>query len=181
MDYSRFVYAVQNNDADEIASMVSVITAVLIKFLKVRMGASHQDAEDSAQNTLMLVIEKIKGGKLNNPESIIYYLFTTAKHDYIKAQAKIKEPVFENVPESYSEDGDQLSALLNDERMAILKACLNKLKPDLRSYIDYWFKNPGDETVVVADHFGISVNNAWTKKHRILKLLKECCEKKLNF
>ena len=72
MDYSRFVYAVQNNDAEELASLTSVISAVLIKFLKVRIGASHHDAEDSAQNTLMLVIEKIRENKLNNPDSIIY-------------------------------------------------------------------------------------------------------------
>tara|TARA_R110000868_G_scaffold408293_7_gene691105 strand:+ start:63984 stop:64529 length:546 start_codon:yes stop_codon:yes gene_type:complete len=181
MDYSRFVYAVQNNDTEELASLVSVITAVLIKFLKVRIGASHQDAEDSAQNTLMLVTEKIKDDKLNNPDSIIYYLFTTAKHDYLKTQAKIKEPTFDEVPESHSIEGDQLSSLLSEERMNILKVCLRQLKPDLKSYISYWFQNPGDETVVVADHFGISVSNAWTKKHRILKLLKECCEKKLKF
>lgn len=181
MDYSRFVYAVQNNDAEELASLVAVITAVLIKFLKVRIGASHQDAEDSAQNTLLLVIEKIKEDKLNNPDSIIYYLFTTAKHDYLKAQAKIKEPTFDEAPESHSEEGDQLSSLLDEERMGILKACLNKLKPGLKSYISYWFQNPGDETAVVAEHFGISVSNAWTKKHRILKMIKECCDKKLNF
>ncbi len=181
MDYSRFVHAVQNNDAEELASLTSVISAVLIKFLKVRIGASHHDAEDSVQNTLMLVIEKIRENKLNNPDSIIYYLFTTAKHDYLKAQAKIKEPTYDDVPDSYSEKGDQLSALVDEERMNILQVCINKLKPDMKAYISYWFKNPGDEASVVADHFGISVNNAWIKKHRILKLLKECCEKKLNF
>ncbi|MEQ9309091.1 MAG: sigma-70 family RNA polymerase sigma factor [Balneolaceae bacterium] len=181
MDYSRFVYAVQNNDKEELATLTSVISAVLIKFLKVRLGATHQDAEDSAQNTLMLVFEKIKEDKLNSPDSIIYYLFTTAKHDYLKVQAKIKEPTFDEAPDSHSEEGDQLSSLLNEERMTILKACLNSLKPDLKSYISYWFHNPGDETSVVADHFGISVSNAWTKKHRILKMLKECCEKKLAF
>ncbi len=181
MDYSKFVYAVQNNDTEELASLVSVITAVLIKFLKVRIGASHQDAEDSAQNTLLLVIEKIKEDKLNNPDSIIYHLFTTAKHDYLKAQAKIKEPTFDEVPESHSEEGDQLYSLLNEEKLSILRACLNQLKPGFKTYISYWFQNPDDETAVVADHFGISVSNAWTKKHRILKLLKDCCEKKLNF
>lgn len=180
MDYSRFVYAVQNNDKQEIESLVSVITAVLIKFLRVRIGATYQDAEDSAQNTLMLVIQKIKEDKLNNPDSIIYYLFTTAKHDYFKAQAKIKEPTFDSVPDTHFVEGDQLTALLNEERLTILKACLKKLKPDFKSYISYWLENPSDDTSVVAEHFGISVSNAWTKKHRILKLLKECCDKKLN-
>lgn len=181
MDYSRFVYAVRNNDTEELASMVSVITAVLIKFLKVRLGAAHADAEDSAQNTLMLVTEKINSDQLNNPDSVIYYLFTTAKNDYFKNQAKIKEPTFDEVPESHSVEGDQLHRLLNEEKMGVLKKCLSELKPKFREYISYWFQNPGDETAVVADHFGISVSNAWTKKHRILKLLKDCCEKKLKF
>lgn len=179
MDYTRFVSAVKNDDPDELTSLVTVITAVLIKFLKVRIRASHQDAQDSAQNTLILVIEKIKEDKLNNPDSIIYYLFTTAKNDYFKAQAKIKEPTFDEVPESFSTDGDQLKNILSEEKKSILRICLDELKPDFKTYISYWFQNPKDETAVVADHFGISMSNAWTKKHRILKLLKECCEQKL--
>lgn len=179
MDYSRFVYAIQNDDAEEIASLVSVISAVLIKFLKVRIGASHHDAEDCVQTTLMHVIEKIRNDKLNNPDSIIYYLFTASKNEYFKQQAKIKEPLYDETPESYSEEGDQLTRLLDDEKQGILKNCLNQLKPKFKDYIKYWFQNPDDDTAVVASHFGISVNNAWTKKHRILKLLKDCCEKKL--
>lgn len=180
MDYSRFVYAVQKNDVKELNAQVAVITAVLIKFLRVRLNATYHDAEDCAQNTLLLVIEKIKEDKLNNPDSIIYYLFTTAKHDYLKAQGKIKEPVYDDVPDSYNEDGDQLYNILDDERQKVLKKCLGKLKPDLRTYISYWFENPRDEAAVVADHFGISVNNAWTKKHRILKILKQCYQKFIN-
>lgn len=181
MDYSRFVYAVQNNDTEELDSMVSVISAVLIKFLKVRMGATHADAEDTTQNTLMLVTEKIRSDQLNNPDSIIYYLFTTAKNDYLKTRAKIKEPTFDDIPESHSQEADQLHRLLDEEKMGILRKCLSELKPRFKEYITYWFQNPGDETAVVAEHFGISVNNAWTKKHRIIKLLKDCCEKKLAF
>ena len=179
MDYSRFVYAIQNDDAQELASIVSVITAVLIKFLKVRMNASHHDAEDAAQNTLMLVTDKIKSGKLNNPDSVIYYLFTTAKNDYLKTIAKIKEPTFDEAPETHAQEGDQLTRLLDEEKMSVLKTCLAELKADFKAFISYWFRNPNDDTAVVADYFGISVSNAWTKKHRILKLLRDCCEKKL--
>lgn len=180
MDYSRFVYAVQKNDVKELEAQVRVITGVLIKFLRVRIGATYHDAQDSAQNTLLLVVKKIKEDKLNNPEAIIYYLFTTAKHDYLKAQSKIKEPVYDEVPSSYKKEGDQLNNLLDEERQQVLKKCLNKLKPNLRTYINYWFENPRDDATVVADHFGISVNNAWTKKHRILKILKECFQKVIN-
>ena len=179
MDYSKFVDAVLQNDTEELDSLVPVISSVLMKFLRVRIGADFHDAQDCAQNTLLLTIEKIKEDKLNNPDTIIYYLFTTAKNDYLKMINRNKESNYEDVPDSHKVEGDQLNNLLDEERQSILKKCMMALKPDFRSYISYWFDNPGDEAVVVADHFGISVSNAWTKKHRILKLLKDCCEKKL--
>ena len=181
MDYSKFVYAVQNNDSATLNSLSPVITAVLIKFLKVRLNASHHDAQDYAQNTLLLAIEKIKADKLNNPDSIIYYLFTTAKNDFLKQQSKLSEETYSEVPDSHSVPGDQLENLLDAERQSVLQRCLDALKPDFKKYITYWFENPADEAAVVADYFGISVSNAWTKKHRILTMLKECCQKKLKF
>jgi DNA-directed RNA polymerase specialized sigma24 family protein len=181
MDYSKFVGAVLDNDTEELNAQVRVITSVLIKFLTVRLDATLEDAQDCAQTTLMHVTEKIRENKLDNPDRVIYYMFTSAKNEYLKSVAKIKEATFDEVPDTHMHHGDQLNRLLNEERMAILKACLDALKPDFRSYIKYWFDNPADETAVVADHFGISVSNAWTKKHRVLKLLKECVEKKLKF
>lgn len=179
MDYSKFVFAVQENDQAAINEYVPVINSVLIKFLKVRQGAAHHDAEDVAQNTIINVTEKIRSDELKNPDSVIYYLFTTAKNEYFKYLRRIKEGNYEEVPESYSSEGDQLINILNQERQRILELCLQLLKPNLKEYITYWFNHPRDEAVVVAEHFGISVNNAWTKKHRILKTLKDCVEKKL--
>lgn len=179
MDYSKFVFAVRDEDQATIKECVPVIMSVLIKFLKVRVGAAHHDAEDSAQNALINVTEKIKSDQLENPDSVIYYLFTSAKNEYFKLINRSKEPTYEEVPESHSGEGDQLKRLLKEERQRILQLCMQLLKPNLREYITYWFNHPRDEAAVVADHFGISVNNAWTKKHRILKTLKECCEKKL--
>ncbi len=179
MDYSKFVYAVQENHTEQINTLVPVITGVLIKFLKVRYDASHQDAEDCAQSTLMLCIEKIKEDKINNPDTIIYYLFKTARNEYLKVLSKQKDVHTDLNEDEYFKDGDQLNNLLEAERQKILRECMNSLKKDFKEYIQYWFNHPRDEAKVVADHFGITVNNAWTKKHRILKLLKDCCQKKL--
>ena len=181
MDYSKFVFAVQEDDQVVIKEYVPIIMSVLIKFLKVRQGAAHHDAEDVAQNTIINVTEKIKSDKLKNPDSVIYYLFTTAKNEYFKYLKRVKEGTFDEVPESYVTEGDQLHNILNKERQRILEKCMQLLKPKLREYITYWFNHPQDEASVVADHFGISVSNAWTKKHRILKVLKDCVEKKLAF
>ncbi|HET8865670.1 MAG TPA: sigma-70 family RNA polymerase sigma factor [Gracilimonas sp.] len=178
MDYSKFVKAVLENDQPVINKQVRVITAVLIKFLTVRLDALFEDAQDCAQNTLMIAIEKIRNDQLNNPDVIINYLFTTSKHEYFKLLSKEREVNYEDLPEHQFNKPDQLDRLVDNEKMSILKRCMEALKADYKSYIEYWFQNPDYETSVVAEHFGISVNNAWTKKHRVINVLKECFEKK---
>lgn len=178
MDYSKFVDAVLENDESMITKQVKVITAVLIKFLTVRMNASFEDAQDCAQNTLLIALEKIRNDDLTHPDALINYLFTTSKHEYFKVLSKDREVNYEDLPEHHSIKADQLHRLVDQEKMSLLKRCMEALKADYRKFIEFWFTNPGYETAVVADHFGISVNNAWTKKHRIINVLKECIEKK---
>lgn len=180
MDYSKFVTAVLEDDRKAMDSLSEIISKVLVKFLLVRLDASLEDAKDSAQNAIMLSIEKIKNNELDNPDSIIHYLFKTAKNNYLKEQRKQKEKNYEEIPDHYSEQGDQLKNLLSKERKSILETCISLLKPKQLNYISYWFDNPAADSSIVADHFGISVNNAWTKKHRIIQVLKECFEKKIN-
>ncbi|MAL18620.1 MAG: hypothetical protein CL670_13050 [Balneola sp.] len=179
MDYSKFVEAVLDRDENAITDQVNVITPVLIKFLTVRLDASIHDAQDCAQNTLLIAIEKIREDKITNPDYVINYLFTTAKHEYLKQLSKDREVNYEDLPEHHFDKPDQLSRLLDDEKMSILTRCIEGLKADYRNYIEYWFQNPGYETSVVADYFGISVSNAWTKKHRVINVLKDCFEKKI--
>lgn len=179
MDYSKFVGAVLENNEPAINKQVKVITAVLIKFLTVRLDASIEDAQDCAQSTLLIAIEKIRNEALNNPDVIINYLFTTSKHEYFKLLSKEREVNYDDLPEHHHKKPDQLNRLVDNEKMNILKRCIEALKTDYKKYIEYWFQHPDYETSVVANHFGISVSNAWTKKHRVINVLKECFEKKI--
>lgn len=179
MDYSKFVEAVLENNEPVINDQVKVITAVLIKFLTVRLDALIEDAQDCAQSTLLIAIEKIRNNELDNPDVVINYLFTTSKHEYFKLISKDREVNYEDIPKHYSEKPDQLNRLVDSEKISILKRCIEALKVDYKKYIEFWFQHPDYETSVVADHFGISVNNAWTKKHRVINVLKECFEKKI--
>lgn len=178
MDYSKFIDAVLDKDEAAITKQVNVITAVLIKFLMVRFDASNHDAQDCAQDTLLIGIEKIRADKINNPDTVINYLFTTAKHEYFKLLSKDRENNYEELPDYFSNQPEQLSSLLDNEKMSILERCINALKADYKKYIRYWFQNPGYEASLVAEQFNISVSNAWTKKHRVINKLKECYEKK---
>jgi DNA-directed RNA polymerase specialized sigma24 family protein len=179
MDYSKFVDAVLEKNEANIAKQVHVISAVLIKFLTVRLDATVENAKDCAQSTLLIAVEKIREDKLTNPDVVINYLFTTAKHEYFKLLSKDREVNYEELPEHHFDAADQLNRLLDEEKMSILKRCVEALKADYRKYIEYWFQNPGFETSAVAKHFKISVNNAWTKKHRVINVLQECYQKKI--
>lgn len=179
MDYSKFVEAILQNDDSVISKQVKVITRVLIKFLMVRLGASFHDAEDCAQTTLLIAINKIRDRQLDHPEAIINYLFTTAKHEYFRVLSKNREINYEDLPEHHSIKADQLDKLLVEEKLTVLQDCLAELRADHKEFIEFWFNHPAYEAAVVADHFGISVSNVWTKKHRIIQILNECLEQKL--
>ena len=179
MDYSKFVDAVLNKDEAAIARQVNVIMSVLIKFLMIRLDATIHDAQDCAQTTLLIAIEKIREDKIDSPDAVINYLFTTAKHEYFRQLSKDREVNYVDIPEHYSAKADQLKRLIDEEKRDILRECIDNLKADYKKYITYWFKHPGFETSVVADYFNISVSNAWTKKHRIINVLKDCYDKKI--
>lgn len=180
MDYSKFVAAVLKDDRKELNEITPIISRVLIKFLIVRMNASPEDAEDSSQNTLLLAINKIKNDKLDNPDVIIYYLFTAAKNDYLKQHHKNNKTSSLNPSTTHVMDAQQLENLLEKERYTVLKRCLEELDKESHHYINFWFENPDMDSTNVADHFNISLNNAWTKKHRIIQTLKRCFQKKIH-
>jgi len=179
MDYSEFVRAVKQNDRDTLNELVPVIRKVLHKFLLVRFNARSQDADDVVQNTLLQVYLKIRADRIRHPDQIIHYMFATARNQFLNLHTRVREPVFDELPVSYVAEPDQLTHLLTEEKQALLKECLDSLRPQLREFILYWFLYPGCDAQTVADTFGISVNNAWTKKHRILQLLQQCVKKKL--
>lgn len=180
MDYSKFVTAVNENDRSELDRLSVIISRVLMKFLRARLNASQEDAEDCVQSTLLQVIKTIRDDKLNNPDSIIYYMFTAAKNEYFKVLSKRKEDIYEETPHHYYDEPGQLMSLLDKERQRILEYCVSKLKPAQISYISYWFENPADDAGSVAKHFNISLSNAWTRKHRIIQILKSCVTKNIN-
>ncbi|MFN1835525.1 RNA polymerase sigma factor [Balneola sp. MJW-20] len=177
MDYGELVSAIKNNEKGKTESLLNKLRPTLIKFLLVHVNASKQDAEDCAQNTLLIAIEKIRGDHLTKPEAVISYLLTTAKHEYLKTVGRNREYTFEEFPVTPSQSADQLFRLLEKEKIAQLNACVKKLDPGNREFIQYWFDHPNHEAAVVADKFKMSVNNVWTKKHRIIKELQLCLQK----
>lgn len=150
----------------------------LVRFLRIHMNASVDDAKDCAQETFLLSLEVIKEDKLENPDRILSYMLTSCRNNYLKMRRKKKEKNYEEIPQNHHHAPGQLNALLDKERKRLLKWCMEQLKQEYRKFMEYWFKHPDYEAEKVADHFNLSVSNTWTRKHRIIKKLNKCYQKK---
>lgn len=178
MEFSDLAAAIKENDSARVNELMKELIPRLKRFLTVHMNASRQDAEDCAQESILLCIEAIKEDRLRNTDRVLSYLFTSCKNNYLKMLDKHKEQHYDDMPEGQHAPAGQLMNLLDKERQRLLEWCLKQLKKEYQAFMRYWFKYPDSEAEKVADHFNLSVSNTWTRKHRIINKLNECYEKK---
>lgn len=179
MDFSNLVDAVNNNDRERVSAMLNKLSPMLIKYLRIRMNADQVDAEDCAQQTILQTLESIEEDNIRDPERIYSYILTICKNFYLKMVEPSREFNYEDLPDHSARSPDQISQLINEDKQRILEYCMEQLSEDYRLFIEYWFDNPGSDAQEVAGHFDISVNNAWTRKHRVIKMLNECVTEKM--
>lgn len=180
MEYSELVQALHEGDDARINAILRDLIPRLRRFLEIHMGAKKRDAEDCVQQSLELALDVLRKDKLKDPDKILTYLMTTCRNNYLKEQEKKREVTYDRVPTNQFHDPSQFKSLVDKERMEILKRCLDELKVAYRRFIQYLFEHPDSDADKVADHFDISVNNVWTRKHRIIKQLNECFKTKSN-
>lgn len=180
MDYSQLVAAIKKNDTETVNALIKKIRPRLLAFLCIHMDANHMDAQDIAQEALLTTIEVIQEGRTINPEQIVSYMLSICRNEYIKEQKKKQAESIEEITPPQRQAPRQLQSLLDEEQQRLLQWCLQQLKGEYQKYMQYWFNNPDAHTQKVAARFDISVNNAWTRKHRLIKKLNECYQKKSN-
>lgn len=176
MDYSELVTAIQNGDNRTADRLCAEAAPILRKYLVSKIGADPFDADDAVQKMFEYIIEKIQADEIENPKGLLAYMLATCRHSYyniIRTRARAGEVVSEE-PISLA---DQLLRLVDKEKQEILRKCIEQLRKNYRNFIEYWFTYPDSETEDIAEHFGISVSNAWIRKHRIVKKLSDCAKK----
>lgn len=178
MEYSGLVEAIKQDDQKEINRLLKSLIPQLITYLQIHLNAAKQDAEDCAQQAFLISFEAVREGRLEQPDRIFSFLITTCRNKYLNQMNRQKRTTYEDFSKSYTDRPGQLLSLLNNEKRTILKQCLEQLSKGYKTFIEYWFSHPDSGAKAVATHFDISVNNAWTRKHRVISKLNECYQKK---
>lgn len=174
MDYSALVKAIQKDDRRTANKLCAEATPILIKYLISNVGATREDAEDAVQRMFEYVIPKIQRDKIESPSGLLSYMLTGCRHAYFKITRDIEIESLDDIIEEPGRKAHQIWELIDDEKVSILKKCLEKLKSHYRAFVEFLFEFPDAEAEDVAEHFNISLNNAWTKRHRVIKQLTDC-------
>jgi len=179
MDYSGLVTAVKNGDQLTASRLCSEATPILRRYLHKKCGADPTDADDAIQRMFEYVITKILEDDFENPRGLLSYMLKACRHNYIKIAREKNQPDIENLANEPFNEPIQIWELVDEEKQNILKYCTEKLRKGYREFINYFFSFPNASAEDVADHFDISVNNAWTRKHRVINKLNECVETRI--
>jgi DNA-directed RNA polymerase specialized sigma24 family protein len=179
LDYSDLVRAVREGDEATANRMCSEALPILKKYLISNLNATPEDAEDAVQKMFEYVISKIIQGEIKNPGGILSYMLTGSRHAYLKSLRNIELEVFDELISEPFSGPDQFEKLLREEQKNILKGCIEKLDGHYRSMCEFILENPSANSVELAEKFNISVNNAWIRKHRLIKQLSECAKKQM--
>lgn len=176
MDYSELVYAIQRGDMQTANKLCAKATVILKKYLVSKLDASNSDAEDAVQRMFEYVIPKIQNDEIENPTGLLSYMLTGARHSYLKIANKESMDDYEEYSDNFISEADQAWILINEERQRILEKCVEGLKDSYRSLAKFIFQYPDAEGDEIAEKFEITTNNAWIRKHRVLKKLTDCVQ-----
>jgi len=179
MDYSDLVRSIQMGDERTSNRLCEKATPILKKYLISNVGSSPADADDAIQRMFEYIIKKIKKDEIENPSGLLAYMLKTSRHFYYKILKSRDKQLAEDLKNEPGGNATQIWKLVEKEKQDILKLCLTKLKKSYLEFITYLFNFPDADTEDIAEYFDISTNNAWTRKHRIIKKLNKCA--KLNF
>lgn len=179
MDYSGLVTAVKNGDQLTASRLCSDATPILKRYLRKKCGADPSDADDAIQRMFEYIITKILADEIENPQGLLSYMLKTCRHNYIKIAREKNRPDIENLVNQPFDEPVQIWDLVNEEKQEILKYCTEKLRDGYKEFINYFFSFPNASAKDVADHFDISISNAWTRKHRVINKLNDCVETRI--
>ncbi|TVR15193.1 MAG: hypothetical protein EA391_11185 [Balneolaceae bacterium] len=174
MDYSQLVFALKNGDTKTSNRLIGEATPILKKYLISKVNASPDDADDAIQQMYEYVIPKIISDEIKNPAGILAYMLKAARHSYYKILRDFDLDKFDEIEGQLVTEADQAWKLMDEEQASLLMRCIEGLRNGYRDFAAFIFSYPGANTEDIAEKFGLTPANAWTRKHRVLKKIIDC-------
>lgn len=177
MHTERLYLAIKNQDQISISKYTKVIFIDLVKYLSSTLKACDDDCQEAAQLAIIQVVQKIQTDQIREPKAIKSYLLTCAKRNIYRMARFGPTIVYDDRAEYAVDTAEQTENIINKEMEALLKRCIHKLDDHNKAFINYLLEHPKMKTEEIAEHFNMTVNATWQKKHRLIVKLRECARK----
>ncbi|MCH8568305.1 MAG: sigma-70 family RNA polymerase sigma factor [Balneolales bacterium] len=176
---NSLVNALSEKNAKQVSYWLDQSRVVLVDYLRCKYRAPYEDAQDCAQDALLILMDKFEEGIFTDKHPGAYIL-ATARHLYFKIYRDNKQKSGEEIIDFVAEPSPNPEEILADSEMvAALKECVKKLNDKSRELIAFFLKDTKVKAEEIAEKLDTSPGNIWTRKHRINKQLQVCIEKKM--
>lgn len=153
--------------------------AMVRKFVRDNNG-KEEDAEDLLQEALVVLWENVTAGRFTISAKISTYLYSVVRNKWLREIGKRKIGKTTGLDFRLAEDHyDVLNDVIEEEKLALIMACLDKLSPTCRKVLVKFYleeKNLNE----IAEEVGFSNSDVVkSKKYQCKKELQALIEKVL--
>jgi RNA polymerase sigma factor (sigma-70 family) len=179
MDFTAWYQAIIDGDTNKANTLFEKAFRVLIGYLITTMNATEYEAEEVAQESLMAVYQRIREQKIEKPESVHSYIISTVRNKYLSMKRGDEYNADIDDHQHHIADAPtQILNLIDQEMQKILDWCVKQLDAKSKRFFNYWMTQPDASASKAASRFKTSENNIWVRKHRLIKELRSCVDKK---
>lgn len=178
--FKELLLALKDRNNEEAERYASAVSEVMVDYLVVRHRADRSDAWDATQQTILILLEKGEQINLRDAGKSMAFVTAILRNEYVRIRKKSTGALKESLEtyEAESTGADQLEAMVTREQVNYLRFCIETLSSLNKAFILHCMEQPVIEAEKVAKTFKISVNSAWTRKHRIIRSLSDCMRRK---
>jgi RNA polymerase sigma-70 factor, ECF subfamily len=175
LEYSRLVSRIIGGDADAETELVNRFGAGVFQII-LRIVRNPPLAEDLTQDALITIIQKIRDGKVEHPESLNSFVASLARFHAIGQIRKIRRRGLSEDLEQAEQLPDpapnRLEELQTSEQFAEMRDVIEELVPRYRELLLRFYINEEPKDVICAD-LGMSSMQFDGVLHRARKRYKE--------
>jgi len=159
MNDSEIVELIKRGDERSLETLYRKHYRMMARLI-IRNSGTEDDAKDVFQDALIVLWEKIRTGKFELSSKLSTYLYSVCQNLWHKELNRKQRftTTEHDIGEAPEHD--------RQERIAIVNACINQLKPDCRQILMYYYFDELPMTEIAAKMDFANADSAKTKKYK---------------